>query len=334
MIERVLIVSLGSTGERHLRILRKRLPGAKVHVLRSGDREETESITTHLDVALDFSPQLAIIASPAPFHMETAAALVRSGCPVLIEKPIAAHSDGVGALLKYADARGVPVAVGYNMRFLSSLQRFRSLIHRGDVGRILSIRAEGGQYLPDWRPQKQWRETVSANANLGGGVLRELSHEIDYLRWIFGDISWVRAWLGYNGFNLDVEDTAHLTLGFQTHIENIMGPPPVAVLSIDFARRDRVRRCAVIGEMGTLIWDLVRGDIRRYDEKGESICYTNERLPDPDASYTIQLETFIGAILKHDPVAVSGRDGLAVLRVIEAAERSHLKHGKTQFVEQ
>jgi predicted dehydrogenase len=73
---------------------------------------------------------------------------------------------------------------GYNLRFSYSLKRFNELIKKKIVGKILSVRCEVGQYLPDWRPNKDFRKTVSANKRLGGGVLLELSHEIDYLRWI------------------------------------------------------------------------------------------------------------------------------------------------------
>ena len=63
------------------------------------------------------------------------------------------------------------------------------------VGKILSVRCEVGQFLPSWRPNIDYRESVSARKALGGGALLELSHEIDYLMWIFGDIDWVKATL-------------------------------------------------------------------------------------------------------------------------------------------
>ena len=332
MIERVLLVSLGSIGERHLRLLRARLPNAKICVLRSGNIKESQDTTTSLDVALNFSPQIAIVASPAPFHMKTTEALIKIGCSVLIEKPIAAYSDNVAAVLDDAQVRGVSLAVGYNMRFLETMQKFRNFVLEGCMGRILSIRAECGQFLPDWRPQKNWRETVSAKMELGGGVLRELSHEIDYLRWIFGEIDWTRAWLGKNGFGLDVEDTAFLTLGFQKHIGNIEGPPPVGILTLDFVRRDRVRSCTVIGETGTLIWDLVRGDIRLCDKDHEQVLTKSRDAVDPDATYKKQLDSFLEAVIDQKPLATTAYDGLAVLKVIEAAERSHLQGGTTQWI--
>ena len=86
--------------------------------------------------------------------------------------------------------------VGYNLRCFPSLSRFRDLIHEDLFGKPLSVRCEIGQYLPDWRPTSDYRAGVSARSDLGGGALMELSHEIDYLSWIFGDVEWVSSWVG------------------------------------------------------------------------------------------------------------------------------------------
>ena len=81
------------------------------------------------------------------------------------------------------------------------------------MGEIISLEAHVGSYLPDWRPQKDYKESVSARAELGGGVLLELSHELDYIRWFFGGIDSVIAVLkNSNILGLDVEDGADLIL--------------------------------------------------------------------------------------------------------------------------
>ena len=137
---------------------------------------------------------------------------------------------------------------GYNLRFSPSLMYFNELIKKNIVGQILSVRCEVGQYLPEWRPNKDYRKTVSANFHLGGGVLLELSHEIDYLRWIFGEVDWVRATLAQqSSLVFDVEDSAHLTLGF---LPNENGRQLIGTLNLDFIRHDQTRACIAIGEKG------------------------------------------------------------------------------------
>ena len=250
MIERVLIVGQGSIGQRHLRILRENLPQADIRVLRhrpgSGVSELANGVYHDLADACTFAPQVAIIANPAPFHLQVATALVAVGSHLLIEKPLSHDLAGVEALLHQAHAQGVVLQVGYNLRFLPSLARFRHLVHQGEVGQVLSIRCEIGQYLPTWRPDSDYRQGVSAQGSLGGGVLLELSHELDYLRWIFGEVDWVKAYLGrHSQLEIDVEDVAHLILGFSPN-RAAKAPGPVAALSLDFLRHDPTRLCTAI----------------------------------------------------------------------------------------
>jgi len=141
---------------------------------------------TSLDDALRFHPQAAVIANPASHHLDLAMPLAQAGVHLLVEKPVSSSTHRVSELIEVCRVRGITLMTGYNLRFLPSLKRFRELLEEKRVGRVLSVRAEIGQFLPSWRPGFDYRQSVSARATLGGGVLLELSHEIDYLRWLFG----------------------------------------------------------------------------------------------------------------------------------------------------
>lgn len=332
MIDRVLVVGLGSIGQRHLRLLRTRLPGSQIMVLRHGccktPVEGADVCVTSLEKALAFRPQIAVIATPAPFHYETALALAEGGTHLLVEKPMAASALQAQALTTAAQAAGVVLQVGYNLRQLSSLVAYRVALHSGQIGRVASVRAEVGQYLPDWRPGQDWRASVSARADLGGGVLLELSHELDYLRWIFGDICGVRGWVGQQGgLAIDVEDTVHVLLNFSAATPfGFEGAAPVASLNMDFIRRDSVRRCVAIGEEGTLTWDGMVSEVRlnRPGAK-DALLYCNRS--DRDASYLAQIDSFLASVEIGASVAVSGNDGLAVMHLIDAVRHSHAAGG-------
>ena len=141
---------------------------------------------------------------------------------------------------------------------LCDLQKFRQVINDRDVGEIFKIHCETGQYLPSWRPDVSYEKSVSARAKLGGGVLLELSHEFDYLRWIFGDVSWVSAWYAKQSkLKIDVEDSACVCIGFKSSA--------VAHVTMDFVRHDTTRRRTAVGEFGTLNWDGVSGSLTRFD---------------------------------------------------------------------
>jgi predicted dehydrogenase len=328
MSQRLLIVGLGSIGKRHLQIARASLPDADIRILRhqsaSDAPPEANGCFSRLDDALAFRPDMAILANPASFHVGIALPLARQGCHLLIEKPLATSAASVAPLLAAALAQGIVLQVGYNLRFLASLADFRQRIAAGEIGQVLSVRCEIGQYLPSWRPDSDYRQGVSARAELGGGVLLELSHELDYLRWVFGDFRWVNAWLGkLSNLEVDVEDTAHLTLGLGPDAQG-----PVAALNMDFIRRDTTRSCHAIGEQGSLRWLATAGTVDYLGAGGTQWENRLTQTPQRNESYLAQWQHFLACIGAGKPPLTGGKDGLAVLEAIEAARRSAAQHGQ------
>lgn len=325
MLERLLVVGLGSIGKRHARLARELFPQLQITALRhrggaTCDVLGIDHCVSDVAEALQFEPQAAVICSPATHHLAVALELARAGVHLLIEKPLAERTTGVDELIAICRQRNVTLMVGYNLRFLASLQTFRELLRAGQVGRWLSVRAEVGQFLPSWRPDSDYRKTVSAQAALGGGALLELSHEIDYLRWLFGEVEWVSATLRkQSALELDVEDTAHLLLGFAASGEQA---GVVATLSLDFIRHDTVRACTVIGEKGTLRWNAIAGVVEMFAAGARQWDCVFSQAPQRDESYRAEWDHFIRSIAERTPPPVTGRDGLAVLQIIEAARRS------------
>ena len=324
MIKRVLIVGLGSIGKRHLRLARQILPHAQIAVLRHKAAlavpEGADLVFSAMSEALSFSPNLAIIASPAPFHLSAAMPLVETGAHLLIEKPLSTTSEGIRDLAVACKNNGVLLLVGYNLRFLKSLQKFKTIIDSQVIGSIWSVRCEVGQYLPAWRPDGDYREAVSAKNDLGGGVLLELSHEIDYLSWIFGEVEWVQAILTQQSdLELDVEDTAHLLLGFN---DNFSKRQILASVNLDFIRQDNTRICTVIGKLGSLRWNGIAGTIELWamGTKGWREIFRHES--SCDDSYIAEWRHLMQSIKQDSEVMITCQDGLKVLRIIEAARIS------------
>lgn len=324
MIKRVLIVGLGSIGKRHLRITRELLPDADIRVLR---HQECASIPEYangcfstMDQAIDFAPQVAVIASPAPFHIAAAQLLTSAGTHLLVEKPIAASVDGVAQLLESSRKRGTVLQTGYNLRFVPSLQRFRELLNANTIGRVISVRCEIGQYLPSWRPDADYRQGVSARRELGGGALLELSHEIDYLRWIFGEVDCVNARIGrQSGLEIDVEDTAHLILGFAPKED---GYRLIGSLNMDFVRHDTTRLCTAIGENGSLRWNGLTGIVEKFEAGAKEWCELFRYQHQRDESYLAEWRHFLDCIKEQRAPLITGEDGLKVLQIIDAARQA------------
>ena len=313
-----------------MRLARELMPHADIRVLRHRNNNDVNEYSngsfTNLDDAISFKPQIAAIASPASFHITTSQALAELGVHLLIEKPLSDSLNGVSFLLETCKKKNLVLLTGYNLRFLPSLQRFRDLLGESVIGNILSVRCEIGQYLPSWRPDTDYRTTVSARSELGGGALLELSHELDYLRWIFGEVEWVRATLSKQSeLEINVEDSAHLTLGFQPNSDNRQ---LIAQVNIDLIRHDTARVCTAIGEKGSLSWNGLNGIVSLYpagsNEWLELFSYLHHR----DESYLAEWKNFMECVVQHKKPLVTGEDGLKVLKIIEAARRSDAAGGQ------
>lgn len=334
LIERVLIVGLGSIGKRHLRLARGLMPDADIRVLRHQNINEVHEYSngsfTNLDEAVAFTPQIAVIAVPASFHVSTSQALAENGVHLLVEKPLSSSLIGVSHLLKTCSDKSLVLQIGYNLRFLPSLQRYKDLLDQGIIGNIFSVRCEVGQYLPTWRPDTDYRKCVSARSEMGGGALMELSHELDYLRWIFGEFEWVKASLSQQSkLEINVEDTAHLTIGFQPKANKRQ---LIAQVNLDFIRHDTTRTCTAIGEKGSLRWNGLNGVVSFYPSGSNEWLELFSHLRHRDESYQAEWKNFMECVVQHKKPLVTGEDGLKVLEIIEAARSSDAAGGQSCIV--
>jgi len=317
--ERILIVGLGSIGLRHLGIARDFFPLSKIAVLRDQKINEIPTDANEvfyiLSDAIKFKPQIAIICSPASTHVQISLALVKEGVHVLIEKPISNNQKGLEQLNNAAVKNNCVLMVGYNLRFLASLNKFKSLIDNNLIGNLYSVRSEVGQYLPNWR-DKDYRKTVSAQKTLGGGVLLELSHEIDYLRWIFGDVQFVQAQIAKQSeLDIDVEDTANILMTFKNNHEKTN---LIASLSLDFIRHDKVRICHVIGEKGSLKWNGLNNEVDLFESKSNQWKNIYKDKASLDQSYKEEWLHFIQCLAKKEQPRINFHDGVEVLKIIDS----------------
>jgi len=321
---RALIVGLGSIGKRHLKNLRSILPTAEITVWRQHGQSEDDATLNpqanrfvySIEDALQARPDIAIIANPAPFHIDTGMKLAQAGVSLLIEKPMSNQILGIPALIELCAHRALTLMVGYNLRFQSALQALFHEIKTGTIGEVLCLQAEIGQYLPDWRPGHDYLQGVSAQRRLGGGVILELSHELDYARWLMGEVSTVNSQTGKLGeITLDVEDTANIHLTFAN---GAMGN-----IHMNMIQRHSSRTCTVIGTEGTLSWDGIAGEVKRYSANTKTwqaiFASTNyER----NEMFIRELEHFLMCVNTGSTPSVTGEDGMRVLKIVLAAHES------------
>lgn len=335
-INRILIVGLGSVGTRHLKYLRSIFPKVDIRALTSKSLNKNKfglnGTFTDIDEAVKFSPDFAVIASPSSNHIEISRKFAKNNIHLFIEKPLSNKPENVEAFLHLCKENRIKLQVGYNLRYAKSLKFFKKMLQDNLLGNIYSIRCDVGQYLPNWRADKNYSNSVSAKKDLGGGVLLELSHELDYIRWIFGEVEWVTAYVNkLSDLNIDVEDTAHITLGIKKD-NNIQHK--IVNLNMDFYRHDVTRTCLVIGMNGSLKWDFIKGTVQNFDKNKNKWITLYKAKNEIDETYINQWRDFINNINTQIYPLTSGQDGLKVLKIIKAIKTSSYDlQSKKVFIE-
>ncbi|HGY9583145.1 Gfo/Idh/MocA family oxidoreductase [Vibrio harveyi] len=315
----VAVIGLGNIATRHRKNLKQLFPDSRLVAMSASGRIPQEAVSDcdvvvgEVNELITHKVELAVVASPAPFHAKHALPLIEANIPVLIEKPLSVSVADSELVQKTADKHGTPVVMGYCLRYLSSAIEFKKLLAQQTVGHIYNVNVEVGQYLPDWRPNKDYRSSVSANAELGGGVLLELSHELDYVQWLFGSLDVKHAILrSGDELSIDVEDCADIVAVCQSTVVNI---------HLDFLQRKSFRKCRVIGSLGTLEWDLIRNEITLASAKGDELLYSE---PDWDKNqmYLRMLTDFISKIegREHSCIDVAeAKQSVELIQQIRAA---------------
>lgn len=318
-MKKVAVIGLGSVSHRHRRNLRSLFPDADLYAMSASGRIPTEEISDcdHLalsvDELIDAEVELVIVASPASFHAKHALLFITAAIPTFIEKPVTAEYHDVLLLQKVASKYKTPIAIGYCLRYLPSAQIMKKLLDDKKVGELYNAFIQIGQYLPDWRPTKDYRDCVSSNPALGGGALLELSHELDYCQWLLGELKVEHVLLrSSDELGLSVEDIADITLMTQSGT--------IAHVHLDFIQKKAHRVCSFIGSEGRLDWDLITNSVRFSSKEGDVLIYAEPNW-DKNKMYLSMLEDFIDQIKGKPHRCVSLSEAEKTVHLIEKIKR-------------
>lgn len=324
-----LVAGMGSIGQRHVRNLRALRPDSTISVLRRPTSSNIENCgwdreLVSLADALAASPDAAILAGPASTHVDLALELAKSRIPMLIEKPLSVDMSGLDDLRLICEGTSLPVAVGYNLRFHPILTCVRQRLEGAGLGRVLKVHAEVGQYLPDWRPSSDYRDSVSARRELGGGPLLELSHEFDYLYSLLGMPVAVTCRGGrFSALEVNVEDAVTVILEYES-------PARLVTVNLDFLQRPANRTCKFICETGTLAVNFVTGLVEEARHADAQTIVSRVELADKNQMYVDELRSFFASCEDGRAPVVTLSDGINVMRIVDAAKVS-LRDERTIF---
>ena len=321
---KILIVGLGSIGRRHLLNLKQIAPHTEIGVWRQQSRDPdlgdlapaVSRVFFNDQDALTWGAGAALVTNPAPLHLGTGLRLAEAGVHLFVEKPLSHTLEQAAQLIDLCRQRALVLMVGYGFRFYPPHQHMKALVEGGRIGRPLFLRAEVGQYLPDWRPGRDYRTSVSARSETGGGALLELSHELDCARWMMGEVASVSAMVGHlSDLEIDVEDYAEISLRFAS---GAMGN-----VHLDMVQRPSTRTIRIAGTDGVITWDLAGHRVcvfdvmrKEWDEVGTMPSF------DFNQVYQDELEHFLSCIEGRAIPPGPGEAGYRVVEMVLAAKRS------------
>jgi len=214
---KLLIIGVGSIGERHLRCFqatgRVELSLCDTNeVLRRRVAEQyavSRSYAT-FDAALADPHDAAVVATPANLHIPMAIRLAQAGVHLLIEKPLSIGTDDVDRLRDELQRRQLTAAVAYVLRGHPALLAMKRAIDSGRFGEPVHLVATAGQHFPTYRPA--YREIYYTKHATGGGAIQDgLTHMLNAGQWLVGAIDSLVADAAHQVLDgVEVEDTVGL----------------------------------------------------------------------------------------------------------------------------
>ena len=223
--------------------------------------------------------------------------------------------NGVDELLSLVRKKGLVALVGLNMRFHPGLQLVKSLLEENRIGRVLSVQAQLGQYLPDWRPEQDYRANYGARRDQGGGVILDVIHELDYIQWLIGKVHQVGCLAGHvSSLEIETEDVAEIQLLFKNGA--------IGNVHLDYLQRSPIRTCRIVGEEGTIVWDYYQEEVQLFEaSRAEWQTFALGEFERNDM-FVAEMRHFLACLEGRETPSVSLEEGVEVLKMALAAHQS------------
>jgi predicted dehydrogenase len=263
-ILKVGVIGFGSIGTRHCENLIK-LGVTDITLYRARGKEnqngfkEIYNKSEFLSARYDF----IILSNPSALHYKFLEKLITNQVNVLVEKPIAAKNsefENLKTLLINYTGIGM---IAFNMRFHPCVKKTKEILDSKVLGKAFSARFFVGQYLPDWHPGTDYRNSYSSFKKLGGGVVFDLIHEIDLAYLLCGKVlEDFHAIIGkVSDLEIETEDLAEIHYKSNSNA--------FVSIHLDYLTRGYSRYFEIICEKGRICCDLFKNEIKLIRDKNE-----------------------------------------------------------------
>jgi predicted dehydrogenase len=311
-MDNILVVGAGSIGRRHIQCL-KELRVANVSVCEpvEANQKQVQSMFGIREIFVNFADALknmydgVVVCVPNHLHAAVTVPILEKGMPILLEKPIEVDLAAAQKIHTAANNYNVICQIGYCLRFSGAMEQIRGLIEGGMLGKVWCADITVGQYLPDWRPEADYRKVYSAIKSQGGGVCLDISHELDYFRWLFGEPVNIQSQVQkISGLEIEVEDVAETIV---TTDRGILGR-----IHLDYLSRTVRRKLSIIAEKGNLEYDFVGGTLDIYEVGSD---FWKHRLCNEERNimFKKQLRHFMDCVQHKSKPLVDAEDAIKTL---------------------
>lgn len=327
-----LFVGCGSIGRRHIQNLKNLIPceilAYRVRNEALGEFETRHGIRNFLDFekALDQKPDAVFITNPTRSHISTALKVAQRGIPFFLEKPLSDSLDNVDELISICGRQKLLAFVGHKMRFHRSIRLIKQWIDEGKLGKVISVRAHYGGHLPSWHPWEDYRRQYSSRKDLGGGIVLDATHEIDYLFWWMGGVREVKSFCGkLSPLEIQTEDTADILLRFECGA--------LGSVHMNYFQQPEYRACEVIGTRGTAVWHQYRKVVDLYlvKEKRWQSFPEGESYDSNQDMFIEEMKHFLACLKGKESLLCDLKEGKKVLEIALKAKEGMIKPDRSKI---
>ncbi len=306
----VLVVGAGSIGERHIEILLNE-GFSNIYVLRRKKSKNFRNlfkpditIITSWNSISTINFTFAIIANPSSLHMRSAISCLNRGMHVLVEKPLSNNLKSFRELKRIVKQKKLLVYVGYMMRFHPLIKKIDKFILKKTYGDVVSIESKWAEYLPDWHPWEDYKDSYASIKSLGGGAALTLSHDIDLVKYL--SKSQVKKSYGIknhiNLLGIDVEGAVDIIINYKNGITSNS--------NLSFHQKNKERFLKILFEKAQVFINFETNLMKVYINRTKKITTHKVKNFDRNNLFIDQFRNFINIIESDDALHLISEDNI------------------------
>ena len=325
---KILVIGLGSIGQRHLSNLKKIFKKTSFYALRKIGKKiiikETRIIKKSDPIkyfnigrlnsykeAKKLKPNIVFICNPSVFHYRDAKFFASIGSHLFIEKPLIANIPQIKKISNILSKKGSVSMIGYNMRFHPIISFLKKIYKNKKYGKLISANFKFFTYLPSHHPYENYKIGYAAKKKLGGGVLNSLIHEVDLIAYFFG----LPNELFVNKFNskildIDVEDNLSSIMIYKNFKQKFY-----INLNLSMASSEEERKVNFVYSNFTIECNLIKNIIKIINHKSKKIIFEKKFTVKRNMLFLNELKYFKKSILKTKQNFLSIKNNLDTIKL-------------------